>query len=213
MVFRAALRDRGSVRSMRRSRTAMSTAHYITRTGTVNSFFSCHDADPTMASWRHRWPAAYDINQLRAVHLVSSLSPQCGPRPRQRSGKAPRSIPLFATSTLSSGPRAGHSREQHDQHQSPRPSPRDTTVPGISDHSNPTPDIDRNNIVLRMLGPRWSAYGRLARIDKPAGALLLTYPCWWGAALATPMGSFPDPLLLAVFATSAFVMRSVSWRN
>ncbi|CAM9418118.1 unnamed protein product, partial [Sphacelaria rigidula] len=58
-----------------------------------------------------------------------------------------------------------------------------------------------------LLGPRWSPYGRLARIDKPAGALLLLYPCWWGSALATPMGSFPNPSLLAIFATSAFVMR------
>lgn len=65
------------------------------------------------------------------------------------------------------------------------------------------------SLVLRILGPRWSAYGHLARLDKPAGALLLLYPCWWGVALATPMGSFPDVALLAVFATSAFVMRLV----
>lgn len=70
-----------------------------------------------------------------------------------------------------------------------------------------------DSFALRVLGPRWSAYGRLARIDKPAGALLLAFPCWWGVALATPIQTLPDPWLLTVFGTSAFVMRYDNHKN
>ncbi|KAF2076082.1 hypothetical protein CYY_002596 [Polysphondylium violaceum] len=51
-------------------------------------------------------------------------------------------------------------------------------------------------------------YLRLGRVDKPIGTWLLLYPCLWSIAIATPIGSFPDPMVLAVFATGAFVMRS-----
>jgi len=37
--------------------------------------------------------------------------------------------------------------------------------------------------------------------------VLLLWPCFWSTALATPAGSFPDPPLLALFGTGAFVMR------
>lgn len=66
---------------------------------------------------------------------------------------------------------------------------------------------DKESLILRMLGPRWSPYARLARIDKPAAALMLAFPCWWGVALATPMHTLPDPWLLFLFGSSAFVMR------
>eukprot|EP00904_Undaria_pinnatifida_P004376 jgi/Undpi1/1393/HiC_scaffold_11.g04785.m1 len=59
-----------------------------------------------------------------------------------------------------------------------------------------------------MLGPRWSPYGRLARIDKPAGTLLLLFPCWWSIALAAPINTLPDLKLMALFAAGAAVMRS-----
>lgn len=48
---------------------------------------------------------------------------------------------------------------------------------------------------------------RLARMDKPIGTWLLFLPCCWGTALATLPGSLPDPVLLAKFATGAFIMR------
>lgn len=67
--------------------------------------------------------------------------------------------------------------------------------------------VDSDSALLRMLGPRWSAYGRLARIDKPAGTMLLLFPCWWSIALAAPMGSLPDPKFLALFGTGAILMR------
>lgn len=68
-------------------------------------------------------------------------------------------------------------------------------------------DLDNNSKLLKMLGPRWSPYGRLARIDKPAGTLLLLFPCWWSIALAAPMGTFPDAKLMALFGTGAILMR------
>lgn len=50
-------------------------------------------------------------------------------------------------------------------------------------------------------------YARLARLDKPIGTMLLLWPCCWSTALAAPPGCFPDPTLLALFATGSFVMR------
>ncbi|CAM9920311.1 unnamed protein product [Ectocarpus sp. 12 AP-2014] len=68
--------------------------------------------------------------------------------------------------------------------------------------------LESDSAVLRMLGPRWSPYGRLARIDKPAGTLLLLFPCWWSIALAAPIGTLPDAKLMALFATGSVLMRS-----
>ncbi len=69
------------------------------------------------------------------------------------------------------------------------------------------PSVDSDSALLRMLGPRWSPYGRLARIDKPIGTLLLLFPCWWSIALAAPLGSLPDAKLLGLFATGAVLLR------
>jgi 4-hydroxybenzoate polyprenyltransferase len=54
---------------------------------------------------------------------------------------------------------------------------------------------------------QWQPYARLARADKPIGTWLLLWPCFWSTAVAAPAGSLPDPTLLALFATGAFVMR------
>ncbi len=72
---------------------------------------------------------------------------------------------------------------------------------GISD---PT-DIHPGDWVERWL-PGWAEpYARLARLDRPIGTWLLLFPAWWGIALATP--GWPDPVLLALFALGAVVMR------
>lgn len=63
------------------------------------------------------------------------------------------------------------------------------------------------SVALKLLGSRWRPYGRLARLDKPAGTMLLLLPCWWSVALAAPPHQWPDARLLALFATGAFVMR------
>eukprot|EP00934_Nitzschia_sp_Nitz4_P006098 Nitzschia sp. Nitz4//scaffold105_size73764//16891//17964//NITZ4_005671-RA/size73764-processed-gene-0.72-mRNA-1//1//CDS//3329532432//6088//frame0 len=53
-------------------------------------------------------------------------------------------------------------------------------------------------------GP-WQPYARLARMDKPIGTWLLLWPCGWSTAIAAQ--SYPDPFLLGLFTTGAFVMR------
>lgn len=50
-------------------------------------------------------------------------------------------------------------------------------------------------------------YLRLVRFDRPIGTWLLFWPCGWSIALAAAPGCWPDPLMLGVFATGAFVMR------
>lgn len=50
-------------------------------------------------------------------------------------------------------------------------------------------------------------YLKLSRLDKPIGSWLLFWPCGWSIATATPIGSFPDPYMLALFGAGAIVMR------
>ncbi|CAG9860762.1 unnamed protein product [Phyllotreta striolata] len=50
-------------------------------------------------------------------------------------------------------------------------------------------------------------YLKLVRFDKPVGSLLLFWPCTWGITSAASPGCFPDPYMLALFATGALVMR------
>ena len=66
----------------------------------------------------------------------------------------------------------------------------------------------------RQLGrPRragsWKPYLKLARFDRPIGAWLLLFPCWWSQALAEHALGRPSPNLwyLALFYVGAFVMR------
>lgn len=50
------------------------------------------------------------------------------------------------------------------------------------------------------------AYGRLIRLDKPIGTLLLLWPTWWALWLAS--GSFPEWNILIIFTVGTFLMRS-----
>lgn len=77
----------------------------------------------------------------------------------------------------------------------------------FSSNSEKGGGIDGDSVLLRMLGPRWSPYGRLARVDKPIGTLLLLFPGWWSIALAAPIGTLPDAKLMAVFAGGAVLTR------
>lgn len=52
-----------------------------------------------------------------------------------------------------------------------------------------------------------SPYARLMRIDRPIGSWLLFWPCGWSIALSAPAGCWPDPVMLALFGTGAFIMR------
>ena len=47
----------------------------------------------------------------------------------------------------------------------------------------------------------------LARVDAPAGTLLLYWPGAWSIALAAPPGALPDLKLLALFGAGSIVMR------
>jgi 4-hydroxybenzoate polyprenyltransferase len=70
--------------------------------------------------------------------------------------------------------------------------------------ADPT-DIHYGDWVDRRL-PGWAEpYARLARLDRPIGTWLLLFPGWWGIGLAGP--TWPDPVLLLLFAIGAVVMR------
>ena len=71
------------------------------------------------------------------------------------------------------------------------------------------PDASPRNWVDRVAPASWKPYLRLARFDRPIGAWLLLFPCWWGQALAElSLGHpYPKPWYLALFLAGAFVMR------
>lgn len=69
-----------------------------------------------------------------------------------------------------------------------------------------------NNWVDRFAPPVTRPYLRLARFDRPVGAWLLLWPCWWSIALAGAAGyssiaPWPDPWFLVLFFLGAFIMR------
>jgi 4-hydroxybenzoate polyprenyltransferase len=60
------------------------------------------------------------------------------------------------------------------------------------------------------VAPEWARpYGHLARFDRPIGAWLLLFPCWWGQALGeVSLGrTYPNFWYLVLFVIGAFVMR------
>jgi 4-hydroxybenzoate polyprenyltransferase len=60
------------------------------------------------------------------------------------------------------------------------------------------------------VAPGWAVpYGHLARFDRPIGAWLLLFPCWWSQALAeVSIGrTYPNLWYLLLFLIGAFVMR------
>jgi 4-hydroxybenzoate polyprenyltransferase len=60
--------------------------------------------------------------------------------------------------------------------------------------------------VLPLLKYRLGLYGKLARVDKPIGTLLLLWPTLWALWLAA--GGIPDLARLLVFLAGTFLMRS-----
>jgi 4-hydroxybenzoate polyprenyltransferase len=71
------------------------------------------------------------------------------------------------------------------------------------------PDALPGNWVDRLAPVTWLPYLRLARFDRPIGAWLLLFPCWWGQSLAELSVGRPYPNLwyVALFFIGAFVMR------
>lgn len=71
------------------------------------------------------------------------------------------------------------------------------------------PDARPGNWVDRRAPALVQPYLRLARFDRPIGAWLLLFPCWWGQALAEQASGHSQPNLwyLLLFLVGAFVMR------
>src|SRR5262245_10716120 len=71
------------------------------------------------------------------------------------------------------------------------------------------PDARPGNWVDHIAPASWRPYLRLVRFDRPIGAWLLLFPCWWGQALAElSLGHpYPSPWYLALFLAGAFLMR------
>ena len=71
------------------------------------------------------------------------------------------------------------------------------------------PDAPPGNWVDRLAPAAWQPYLRLMRFDRPIGAWLLLFPCWWGQALAElSLGrAYPSPFLIGLFLAGAFIMR------
>ena len=76
-----------------------------------------------------------------------------------------------------------------------------------------TSDIPRESWLTRLLPRAALPYARLARLDRPIGTWLLLFPCWWSLALAATVR--PDPVLFALFALGAVVMRGAgcTWND
>jgi 4-hydroxybenzoate polyprenyltransferase len=72
------------------------------------------------------------------------------------------------------------------------------------------PDAAPRNWVDRLAPAAWQPYLQLMRLDRPIGAWLLLFPCWWGQALAEETIGRAHPSLgyLALFFAGAFVMRA-----
>jgi 4-hydroxybenzoate polyprenyltransferase len=71
-------------------------------------------------------------------------------------------------------------------------------------------DAVRGNWVDRWAPLSWRPHLRLARFDRPIGAWLLLFPCWWGQGLAeVSLGRhYPNVAYLALFLVGAFLMRA-----
>ena len=70
-------------------------------------------------------------------------------------------------------------------------------------------DAAADNWADRMMPVALRPFARLARFDRPTGAWLLLFPCWWGQALGeVQLGhAYPNLWYLLLFLIGAFVMR------
>lgn len=71
-------------------------------------------------------------------------------------------------------------------------------------------DAAPSNWVDRWAPPSWRPYLRLGRFDRPIGAWLLLFPCWWSQTLAQVASRepFPNFRYLFLFAVGALAMRA-----
>lgn len=69
-----------------------------------------------------------------------------------------------------------------------------------------TPEAE-NTWVDRALPSSVVPYAKLVRLDRPVGAHLLAWPCFWSIAIAAPSGGLPDPYLLSLFGVGSLLLR------
>ncbi len=78
-------------------------------------------------------------------------------------------------------------------------------------------DASTRNWVDTWAPPAIKPYLKLARFDRPIGAWLLLFPCWWSQTLAErSLGRpYPDLWFVALFMVGAFVMRGAgcTWND
>jgi 4-hydroxybenzoate polyprenyltransferase len=100
----------------------------------------------------------------------------------------------------------------------PTPPPNDptgrpsvtTTTPAREHHApSQVADAAADNWFDRVTPALLRPFGHLARFDRPTGAWLLLFPCWWGQTLGeVSLGrAYPNPTHLLLFLIGAFVMR------
>lgn len=86
-----------------------------------------------------------------------------------------------------------------------------------STSSSAVADAVPGNWVDAIAPQSWRPYLRLARADRPIGAWLLLWPCWWSLAMAgiATDAAYPDPWYMALFAIGALVMRAAgcTWND
>ncbi len=87
------------------------------------------------------------------------------------------------------------------------------TQPPTAPAGRPTPvrvaDAASDNLFDRLAPELLRPFGRLARFDRPTGAWLLLFPCWWGQMLGEVQQgrAYPNLWYLLLFLLGAFVMR------
>ena len=71
-------------------------------------------------------------------------------------------------------------------------------------------DASPSNWVDRWATAAWQPYLRLGRFDRPIGAWLLLFPCWWSQSLAQVNAGdhYPDLFYFMLFAVGAMAMRA-----
>ncbi|MHA1567953.1 MAG: UbiA family prenyltransferase, partial [Alphaproteobacteria bacterium] len=76
-------------------------------------------------------------------------------------------------------------------------------------------DIPADGWVVRLLPNVVRPYARLMRLDRPIGAWLLLFPCWWGIALGSLVADRRMFGLMALFGVGAVVMRGAgcTWND
>ena len=73
--------------------------------------------------------------------------------------------------------------------------------------ADPDPQVTRTWVDSPLLPSAVVPYLRLARVDRPAGTLLVLLPAWTGACVASLPGVAPDATLLAALGAGAFFVR------